>query len=122
MAKSDGKDRSKRKNGRVTGKKRDDGSADIKRAEERLAKALAAVDDARSKVARRERDLAALMERHGRTPALDASPDAAIPLEAPSQSVSGNGTAHADADSTGVQPDEEHVGHPVGADSPEQHG
>jgi hypothetical protein len=46
----------------------DDGSKEIARAERRLASALAAVDAARDKAARRERKLARLLERYGRLP------------------------------------------------------
>lgn len=110
MAKSKGK--------RKGAKQRDDGSAEIKRAEDRLARALADIDTAREKVARRERDLAALMERHGRIPAPDTAGDAAIPLAAPSRTAFENGTADDAAESVGQEP----VKQPAAADGAEQHG
>lgn len=88
--------KSKSSSKRNDAKKKDDGSAEIRRAEKRLEKALAGVDGAREKAARRERELAALMEQHGRTPVLDVVANEAIPLEAPSQAASANGAIHGD--------------------------
>jgi hypothetical protein len=47
----------------------DDGAAEIARAERKLANALANVEAARDKLSRRERELADLLQRHGRLPA-----------------------------------------------------
>lgn len=114
MAKSKGKGNNKQKDA----KKRDAGSAEIKRAEDRLAGALAEVDDARKKVARRERDLAALMERHGRTAPI-GNPDAeAIPLAAPSFIAIENRSAQAEPEAATPAMDEQ----PVAAHDGEQHG
>lgn len=101
---------------------RDDGAVAIKRAEGRLARALAEVDAARDKVTRREHDLAALMERHGRTTASLAAAGDAIPLSAPSQPVSENGTAHADAELALLDTSEESGEQPAAADGAERHG
>jgi outer membrane protein TolC len=107
----------KSKDTKSKSKKRDDGSAEIARAEKRLAKALADVHDARAKVQRRERDLAALMERHGRTVPVDNSHDDAIPLEAPTQPVSTNGASDDDAEPAETEPVEQ----PVSIDGEEHH-
>ena len=113
MAKTKGKSNAKQKGA----KKRNDGSAEISRAEERLAGALAEVDDARKKVARRERDLAALMERHGRSAPI-GNPDAeAIPLAAPSFTAIENGSAQAEPEATEPAPTEE----PAAVHDAEQH-
>ncbi len=116
------KRKDKNKDKRNGAKKRGNGSAEIKRAETRLTKALAGVDDARGKVARRERDLAALMKRHGRTVVLEPSATEAAPLEASSQGASENGTVDADAES--VDPDmvEEQTAQPAMSDGASHHG
>ena len=85
-------------------KKRDNGSAEIKRAEKRLAAALAGVDEAREKVQRRERDLAQLIDRHGRTAPSSTIADDAISLETPSQPASENGAPHFDVEAVEAEP------------------
>jgi outer membrane protein TolC len=55
----------------------DDGAVDIARAERKLASALANVEAARDKLARRERELSDLLQRHGRPPAPE--PDETTP-------------------------------------------
>jgi hypothetical protein len=90
--------KSKNPGRQAASKERDNGSAEIRRAEKRLAKALAEVDEAREKVQRRERDLAQLMDRHGRTAPISTMADEAIPLEAPSQTASENGAPHSDVE------------------------
>jgi hypothetical protein len=100
-----GKSEKKKKPGRrAESKTQDDGSAEIRRAEKRLAAALAVVDEAREKVQRRERDLAQLMDRHGRTAPVSTTSDEAIPLEATSQTASENGAPHAEAEPVEVEP------------------
>ena len=56
------------KDKRSGGQKRNDGNVEIAKAEQALAKALRKVEDARSKVMRRERELLELMRKHGRIP------------------------------------------------------
>lgn len=98
-----GKKNDQRKSKSKGARKGNTGKAEIKRAEQRLARALAGVDTAREKVSRRERDLAMLMTRHGRSPEPDTSTDTAIPLAAPAQIASENGAAQvaAEADDEG---------------------
>jgi hypothetical protein len=114
MGKSKGKGSAKQKGSR----KRADGSAEVKRAEERLSAALADVDAARAKVSRRERDLAALMERYNRTPTI-GHPDAeAIPLAAPSLTAIENGSAHTEPEGAKPATAEE----PAAAHDGDHHG
>ncbi|MEX1159062.1 MAG: hypothetical protein WEC79_09060 [Thermomicrobiales bacterium] len=114
MGKSKGKGSAKQKGSR----KGADGSAEIKRAEERLSAAFADVDAAREKVARRERDLAASMERYGRTVTI-GQPDAeAIPLAAPSLTAIENGSAHTEPESVEPATAEE----PAAAHDGDHHG
>lgn len=102
---SKGKFKKSKNNSRRAGStKRDDGSAEIRRAEKRLSKALAGVDEAREKVQRRERGLAKLMERHGRTAPVSAASHDAIPLEAPSQTASESGATRADTEPAEAEP------------------
>jgi len=118
MAKNKGKSKDTRKGA----KKRDNGSAEINRAETRLTKALAGVDDARGKVARRERDLAALMKRHGRTAVLESSATEAAPLEASSQGASDNGTADTDAEANDRDTVKGQTEQPAMSDGAAHHG
>jgi hypothetical protein len=70
------KDKSReKKDKRADSRKRNDGHAEIAKAEQALAKALRQVEDARSKVIRRERELLELMKKHGRIP-MDEDTDA----------------------------------------------
>jgi hypothetical protein len=109
MAKSKAKTKPAKKAGakKADSQKPGDGSAEIRRAEKRLANALAVVDEAREKVQRRERDLAQLMDRHGRTAPVTAVSDDAIPLEATSQTASENGAPHSDVEPVEAEPVEQ---------------
>ena len=113
--------RSGNKKKKADAKTRDNGSKQIERAEKRLAKALAGVDDARGKVTRRERNLAKLMERHGRATPASASADEAIPLNAPSHAVSENGTAHRDGSADHAELVTEQAEQPFRSDDIERH-
>jgi hypothetical protein len=100
-------------------KKLDNGSAEIRRAEKRLAKALAGVDDAREKAQLRERDLVKLMERHGRAASVSPVTDEAIPLEAPSHAVADNGATQHEDPVDATEPVEQPVEQPISSDSDE---
>ncbi len=95
-------------------KKPDDGSAEIKQAEQRLSKALAEVDAARVKVQRRERDLAKLMERYGRTTPAASETDEAILLQAPNEPASANGGTQQESVPVESEPVEQTVEHTEG--------
>jgi hypothetical protein len=73
--------------------KRSDGAKEIKQAEARLAKAIAAVEEARSKVTRRERDLADVLARHGHPPPAVVVTESVIALDAPASDPAANGSA-----------------------------
>ena len=107
----------KKQSKNATSTSRDDGSADIRRAEKRLSKALAGVDDAREKVLRRERDLAKLMARYGRTVPDSATADDVIPLEAASQTASANRAAQPVAERAGIEQADVPIELPAATDS-----
>jgi hypothetical protein len=93
-----------KKNKRKTKKSRSDASQLIERAEKRLAKSLAQLDDARAKVSRRERDVADLLSRYGRTPAQAEPAAEAIPLGSPVSETSSNGLSDGDTEAADAAP------------------
>lgn len=100
----------------------DDGATEVVRAQKRLASALADLDAARDKVARRERDLGSLMQRYRPAESGDVLEDVAIPLDGPTQPVSANGVEHEAAESVDAEPAEESGEQSTAPNVDQQHG
>jgi hypothetical protein len=95
--------KNKKKSNKKAAADRNDGAIEIKRAEERLTKAISDVEVARQKVARRERDLAEVLARHGRIVSEAEDMELAIPLEATASHPAENGAGDVEDQDSGSQ-------------------